>query len=355
MFKDLELTPKQTEITKGAAIMMMLFVHLFCNDFYKIDLYQPLIFIGETPLVFYLSLFTRSTRAIYCFCSGYGLYKSFSMTESNYMKRGYIRIVKLVANYWIVLLLFIVVGVAFGSTVIPGNWTRFFLNFFGLSHTYNGAWNFFMTYILLILLSKQIFLIVKKYNSAVVIIISLALWFGGFYYDKIPFLQQLGSTLPGEVLLSKVSLLLISQFNFVIGALFAEKKWISKIYGILSNVKRKNLVAILGIAVIVVVEAIFPIYLLMVVLSIPFIILFNWYRFSPKSMGVLSFLSRHSTNMWLVHMFFSWVIFKYFVFSATYPVLIYLLLFALSLGSSFIIKIVLEPVIQFINKRVSTN
>ena len=65
----MNLTKNQIKMTKGVAILFMLLLHLFCTKSYE-DLYIPLIFIGDTPLVYYLALFGDCCVAIYCFCSG---------------------------------------------------------------------------------------------------------------------------------------------------------------------------------------------------------------------------------------------------------------------------------------------
>ena len=54
--RDMNLTKNQIKMTKGVAILFMLLLHLFCTKSYE-DLYIPLIFIGDTPLVYYLALF----------------------------------------------------------------------------------------------------------------------------------------------------------------------------------------------------------------------------------------------------------------------------------------------------------
>ena len=72
----MELTKNQIKMTKGIAILFMLLLHLFCTKAYE-DLYTPLLFIGDIPLVYYLALFGDCCVAIYCFCSGYGLIISY--------------------------------------------------------------------------------------------------------------------------------------------------------------------------------------------------------------------------------------------------------------------------------------
>ena len=63
----MELTQTQTNNSKGIAILMMLCLHLFNTLNYQ-GLFVPLIFIGDKPLVYYISLFCDCCVPIYCFC-----------------------------------------------------------------------------------------------------------------------------------------------------------------------------------------------------------------------------------------------------------------------------------------------
>ena len=97
----MELTKNQIKMTKGIAILFMLLLHLFCTKTYE-GLYIPLIFIGDTPLIYYLALFGDCCVAIYCFCSGYGLMVGYQNNRTNYHKRNILRLAKLYLNYWII-------------------------------------------------------------------------------------------------------------------------------------------------------------------------------------------------------------------------------------------------------------
>ena len=70
----MELTREDTKMTQGLAIILMVLLHLFCR---KGDLpYTPLLYIGDTPLVYYIGLASDCCVLIYAFCSGYGHYVS---------------------------------------------------------------------------------------------------------------------------------------------------------------------------------------------------------------------------------------------------------------------------------------
>lgn len=212
-------------MTKGVAILFMLLLHLFCTKSYE-DLYIPLIFIGGIPLVYYLVLFGGCCVAIYCFCSGYGLFISYKNNKENYFKNNLMRIFKLYINFWIILLIFLVIlGPIMGQgESYPGTLKKFILTFTALDPAYNGAWWFFTTYIILALLSSIINKIVIKYNNIAIIAIS-------FIFYVVAYIQRIKGIIvfDNEVLnwfIRHIALFGTSQLPFIIGVVFSYKKYI---------------------------------------------------------------------------------------------------------------------------------
>ncbi|MGL5352211.1 MAG: acyltransferase family protein, partial [Clostridium sp.] len=173
----MELTKNQVNRTKGIAILFMLLLHLFCTRNYS-GLFQPLIMVGEVPLVYYFALFGDCCVAIYCFCSGYGLFISYKSDKSNYIRNNFIRIFKLYINYWIILFIFVIlIGFIMGkSNIYPGSFKTFILTFSAIDTAYNGAFWFITTYIILVLISPSINKIVIKGNSIFIVVVLLAIY-----------------------------------------------------------------------------------------------------------------------------------------------------------------------------------
>ena len=73
------------------------------------------------------------------------------------------------------------------------------------------------------------------------------------------------------------------------------------------------------------------------------IVLFNIVKKGKALEGVLLLLGKHSTNIWLTHMFFYNVLFVNFVFIAKYPIAIFAFMMALTIGSSYIINLINKP------------
>lgn len=349
----MELTKNQIKITKGIAILFMLLLHLFCTKAYE-GLYTPLIFIGDIPLVYYLALFGDCCVAIYCFCSGYGLLISYKNNNEKYIKNNLVRIFKLYVNYWIILFIFVlIIGPIMGmSDMYPGNFKKFILTFTGIDTAYNGAWWFFTTYIILVLISSVINKIIIKYNNVVITVISLVFYF--FAY-----IQRIKGVLvfDNEILnwgIRQIALLGTSQLPFIVGCVFAHKKIYSKLYKLANKIKYKNLLGTLIIVGMIVAHGIVETLFVAVFTGITFICAFNLID-KPKWINrLLDYLGDHSTNMWLIHMFFYMIYFKDLVYGAKYSFIIFPWLIILCLISSYIVNFIYNK-IHSLNRGRATN
>lgn len=353
----MELTKNQVKITKGIAILFMLLLHLFCTKAYQ-ELYTPLVFIGNTPLVYYLSLFGDCCVAIYCFCSGYGLFISYKNNNEKYIKNNLIRIFKLYVNYWIILFVFVlIIGPIMGmSDMYPGNFKKFILTFTGIDPAYNGAWWFFTTYIILVLISPVINKFIIKYNNVVITVFSLVFYF-------VAYIQRIRGVIvfDNEILnwgIRQIALLGTSQLPFIVGGMFAHKKIYSKLYKLANKIKYKNLLVTLIIVGMIVVHGIIETLFVAVFTGIIFICVFNLME-KPKWINrLLDYLGNHSTNMWLIHMFFYMIYFKDLVYGAKYSFFIFPWLIILCLISSYIVNFIYNKIMKLIdnlNVRVISN
>src|SRR4051812_49331847 len=107
------------KITKGIAILFMLLLHLFCRKEVN-GLYQTFPMIDGVPLIYYIGLFGDACVPMFCFASGYGLYISVKKENGSIFKKNVKRIFKLLINYWIILILFVLVGILAGkSDILP--------------------------------------------------------------------------------------------------------------------------------------------------------------------------------------------------------------------------------------------
>ena len=333
----MELTKKQVSITKGIAILFMLLLHLFCTRDYN-GLFTPLITINTIPLVYYFGLFGECCVAMYSFCSGYGLMCTYKNNPIEYDKKNKLRILKLYINFWIILLIFVVLlGYLTGkSNIYPGNLKTFILNLTAISTSYNGAWWYLTTYILLVLISKPIHKLVQKYNNILLAIISFIVYFI-CYVEQVKFPIVFTNPLLNWMVI-QISALGSNIFPFFMGSIFADKKIFSYIYSKFNNVKFKNILCLLCIFSMLIFHGIVETAFVSTFIGIVFIILFNLINIPNFLNNILYYLSKHSTNLCLIHMFFYIIYFRNLVFMPKYPVLIFIWLLILYLVSSYIVN-----------------
>lgn len=349
----MELSKNRVKQTKGIAILFMLLLHLFCTKSYE-GLYTPIIMIGEIPLVYYLALFGDCCVAIYCFCSGYGLMISYNNNQEEYRKNNLIRILKLYINFWIILLLFIVIlGPIMGQAdKYPGDFKTFFLTVIAISPAYNGVWWFITTYILLVLISPITNKLIVKYNAIGIISLSFIFYF--FAYT-----QRIKGVLifDNEILcwlIRQIALFGTSQFPFVVGSIFAQKKIYSKLYNIFQKIKYKNILGIILIILMIVAHGFIETLFVAVFTGIAFICIFNLIDKPRWLSKLLDYLGDHSTNMWLSHMFFYMIYFKELVFYPRYSIFIFAWLVILCLISSYLINLIYKLIIDHLDKKLKT-
>ena len=215
-----DITSEKALHLKGIALLFLMFHHLFGVEY--LSGWRAII-PGTEGADYVIGASGKICLAIFLFCSGYGLYKSYISKEAP--KKAYIlqRLVKTLIPYWIVMLItviYLVFAGKFEPKYIP-------VNLFALIHDDNilyvsFSW-FIKLYILLILLLPLIKLIERKWkkNALIDILIYVALPFAvavifGNHMDESRFVD-----LP-SYLLSTVLFLLAWLPLFSIGMLFAK-------------------------------------------------------------------------------------------------------------------------------------
>lgn len=156
-------------------------------------------------------------------------------------------------------------------------------------------------------------------------------------------------------LLRQAYLFGISQFPYIVGCIFAERKIYSKINIIFNKLRFNNLIAISLIILMIIAHGFVQTLFVAVFTGIAFIVLFNLIDKPNWLNNILYFLSKHSTNMWLTHMFFYMIFFKKLVFAPKYPVLIFIWLIILCVITSYLINIIYMPIVRLIEDRFNLN
>lgn len=333
----MELNKKDIKITKGLAIVSMVVLHLFCRK--GADVYgTPLLWINnDTPFVYYLGFLAEICVPMYCLCSGYAHYR-LGETNGLTVKRNSKRILKFLINFWIVLIIFSVAGIIAKSDTIPVSFSTFLGNAFLYNITYNGAWWFVPTYVLLVCLSFPLFKLVNKVNGIILFIIGSGQLMFFWLFDSTIKDYLSVNTFMALVATQIINLVGDVLFTYICGMLIAK-------YNVVSFIKTKKikniwlLVALLlvSVAICIVQKAILmPYYAIFVFL------IFNSLNKSKAVINTFDFLGTHSTNIWLVHMFFYLKLFDGLVQTLRYPILMCLGLIFISIAISIIINYIFK-------------
>jgi hypothetical protein len=78
------------------------------------------------------------------------------------------------------------------------------------------------------------------------------------------------------------------------------------------------------------------------------VILFNVVKKGKSVENIFLFLGKHSTNIWLTHMFFYSVLFVDFVFIVRYPIAIFVFIMTISIVCSYVINFITKPIIKLV-------
>ena len=341
------LNKKDAKMAQGLAIIGMVMLHLFC----RLDNlpYNVHIFIAGTPLIYYMGLFGDLCIPVFCFCSGYAQYVLFDRNES-YKKDRLKRIQRFIIHFWIVLIIFSIIGLVIQSSDLPRSFSEFMGNMFLYKLSYNGAWWFVITYIVLILLFPVIHRIVEKWNPFVVFILS-----GGIYIVAYICEMMIPDLFTNHVLswiYTQTFFTGRTQLPFIVGMLFYRFKVIERLRDKIKD-KKIDIIILAFIAILmVVVHSIEQSMVVAPVTGLVTLTCFHLWK-KPKFIEkILLFLGKHSTNIWLTHMFFYLVLFKDFVFLVKEPVLILIFMFGICIGVSYIINFIEESMKKIIKRNL---
>lgn len=347
----MELTKNDTQKCKGIAIIGMVMLHMFC----RLDNlpYSPLIWIGDTPLIYYLGLLGDVCVPIFCFCSGYAHYLLYDQFGKKYKNRIPNKLLRFLCNYWIVVVLFSVLGLICGkSAVIPGSLSEFLGNIFLYKMSYNGAWWFVLTYIFLLLLSPALAKLVKKtkgYLSLVIIAVSGIIYFIAYIirFDIVPIQLE---NLVLDWILTQMVLLGTSQLTYMIGMVCRKYSLVTKLRKAADKTYIRVLVSVISLCVLLL-HCVIPSAFLAPFTALATLWILIVTRFPKVIEMPLCFLGKHSTNIWLIHMFFYMGLFDGLAFIAKYPPFIAIFMFLICIAVSLFINVLYHPICHLITNK----
>ena len=331
------MTKSDTRQLKGLAILMMLWLHLFSNEETVQQLDYWLMYVNGQPLVYSLTRIASACVPIYIFLGGYGLAATW---KADSRLQGGRRALALMANFWLVFLVFVPLGCYVNPERYPGDGLTLLLNATAVSYSYNGAWWFLLPYVLTTLSAAYIIRHSmegsKRQNAA---------WACGLgvLYIAVYLLTTLITItdvwpFPGVLtLLNFLSIL----FLFGMGVLAVKYGWIRRLTSRLACRPQWEIAGWLLLLCLLkmLAGASSLLGVPFILLFIPLLLVLRWPQWLH---GTLAFLGRHSTNIWLIHYFY-YYIWGNQIYALRYPIVIFLCLVVASLACSMVLRPVFKP------------
>lgn len=339
----MDITKQDSKMLKGVAILSMLMLHMFCR---KENLpYTALLWVKDTPLIYFFGLFGDICVPMYCFVSGYA--HCLHSTQSD-MKQRWRSLLRFMIVYWVIAVLFAVVGLITGNQTIPGSITEFLLNCLTIRNSYNGAWWYANIYILLVALQPLSNKFVWRCPAWLVLSLTFAFYTLG-YGIRFWGWGACDSAVLSWVI-NHIGLLGTSYFTYAVGMLFCKNNIIQVLRTKITEINARY-IYILGtilLACMIIMHSIVQTLFVAVFTATATIVILCICPLPRLLINVLCYMGEHSTNIWLTHMFFYTVLFDGFVFVVKYPLPIFCLLLLLSLASSYIIKLISKPILNLV-------
>lgn len=344
-------------MTRGFAILCMVILHLFCRT--GGDVFgTPLLWLDqETPFVYWFGFYAEICVSVYAICMGYAQYLLYENGKWSWRSTGN-RILKLMVNYWVLLVLFSVVGLFCPwQQAIPGSLSRF-LKSIVLLHSYNGAWWYLNTYLIFLMIPPAVrFFPVKKMSARAGLVLCLALEVGCYLLGRLGFWQRIPNEVPVISFVGKEVRNLVGVLPAAwAGAFLCKGQVLDKTFVWLQttvpnrNVRKALLAGIwivLFVSMNLLHKAVLTLFFALV--SFP---LFNLWEKGAGIRKIWLFLGKHSTNIWLTHMFFYAAPFTGLAQKAQYPLLMLGFLLLLCIAVSYV-EMFIEGMIRKSMRRLS--
>lgn len=333
------MTKEQTNILKGIAILMMLFLHLF-NGSNLTDVCEPLLFIGSTPLVHIISKACNPV-GIFLMLSGYGLSYTYFRGKLSFNGQEH-RLLKLYIHYWIILLIFVSIGSFVRPEKYPGSLSDIIMNFTSISNSYNSETWFLFPYALLSLTSVWIFKCIDKLGCVKSIIITWILYMISCYITCRYIAVNKAYTEWYTYIITYFNVL----FSFVIGAVFHRQ--VEKGKGSIPFLHSHKLTTFTILMTLIIINFFISSAATSYLFEFSYIFLLLHLTFNGITKRFFTAMGKQSMVMWLTHSFFCYHIFHDFIYGFRYPLVIYVVLiiisYVVSIPISYIAKLIIQRI-----------
>ncbi|MBI6100515.1 acyltransferase, partial [Clostridium perfringens] len=221
---DTTISKNKSLALKFLAAIFIIFTHMFVKVGQVNSLkYIPLFSLNGYPIEQYIGSFSGICVGMFIFLSGYGLYISYNKNIK--YKEILKRIKKIYVNYWIILIIFLPIGMYMG--VYKFEIKDFILNILGLRTSYNHPAWFLRLYVMLLIVYPMLIKLINRYNKNTILVVSFITNIIGIIITKIYYMSG-----KENIIIDLISILLGGQFLFIFGIIIAK-------YGIFDKVNSK--------------------------------------------------------------------------------------------------------------------
>lgn len=330
------VSKSEAKSAQGLAALCMVLLHLFCTR--DMSVYNVHFYVGQVPLLYYFGLLSDICLPIYCFCSGYAQAFLSEKDRKTYRISRLKRLLKFLTHFWIILCVFSIIGLIVRDPTMIVNAKTFFGNFLLYSLSYNGAWWFITAYIFLILIYPAIEYLFKRFSIVLCLSASLAVYMIAYIIE---FKLQITTDIhPVDFILNTAVRIGRTQLPFVIGIFYYKKQIITRLKNKLSSKAIKYTAIILSVAAVSLLHCKIQSLVLAPINALVVVTGFYLWNKPCWVQRVFLFLGRHSTNIWLTHMFFYLCLFPGLVYKAKEPILVLLFMLAICIVSSYFIDLI---------------
>lgn len=325
----------ETQIIKGLAILMMLWLHLFANIDAANSCYNFL-YVSDIPFSNFLAKACNPVD-LYLLLGGYGLYCVYLKGKDN---RRFTRIIKLYIHYWVILLITIPIIYLFSSQRIEiGSLSSIVKNITAFRVTWDEPCWFLLPYSILSILYPILFYYLDKYKTSIFLlfILVIAIIQTNLYLNYSSFIRSHSII---YVINNTVGYLL----PFFIGAAMKKSRLIERLRSKYEVTPKSSLLFVLFFVSLILLKCIirtrwYNIY------EFAFVLLFL-FMYRPRFVDkYLRYMGKHSMNIWMIH-FMVYFYFEEFVYYFKYPILIWFCL----IGVSLIISYIVDFIAKFVEK-----
>lgn len=322
------IIPEDSLCIYGIAILMMVWHHFFG---FPERFEGSLRYIGgniEYTIELYLGYFGRLCIAMYAFISGYGMMAKSMQKNLKFLddiKLAIKQILKFFIRYWIVLIIFVLIGFKLGTLKYEPE--EFIKNFIGKSCSYNAEWWYVLYYVKMLIMYPFVKLIINKLD-----LIKKSKW--------IMFMVALLLAIINTIFKGNYTYYLC----FLLGMLIYENRLYDKVNIKLCNNQLCSIIISVGCIVFSIIIRTLLLFDIDAFLVIFYVFgclqVLKTMRNSKVIRSMLQFLGRYSIYIWLMHTFFLYYYFQSQFMQLKYAILIYICV----LCTCLIISIILNKI-----------